>query len=498
MYYFITENVFGLNSGTEHAAARRTNMFNAEGERAYYVSRNYNRFLNRDLANIGLTPAESINMYDFFQGTLDVERREQNLRLLPEVPLDKYHVDGVSANYSVIKHAGREVGRINVLPATVGLTMDMESRDIRGNIVARENWDWRGFKSSRDYFHPDGSVASRTYFDLQGHPVLEELWMNVNGQLAPSMWQLLNYKGRKYQFNTEDQLFLFFLNELISTDGDATIISDRHTLDYVVADVQGAKAKWGYLHGVHTDKPAAPGRGHVLNVYRTLLQDRADDFDGVFVATPEQQQELQQRYPHMTVRVAPDTAVAATHDHQKAAKPTVVFVGRFGPDKRPEQALQMMAQVVQKVPAAQLNFYGYAPDNETLTNLNNQITKLGLKDNVTLGAYLSRQDLDAVYAAADVIVQTSSAESFGMNLVEAMAYGVPVVTYNVPYGAANLVRSGDNGYVVPDNATKQMAAKVVKLLTDQQDWQAKSTAATAWATEMMYSRAMGKWREALK
>lgn len=68
MYYFITENVFGLNSGTEHAAARRTNMFNAEGERAYYVSRNYNRFLNRDLANIGLTPAESINMYDFFSG----------------------------------------------------------------------------------------------------------------------------------------------------------------------------------------------------------------------------------------------------------------------------------------------------------------------------------------------------------------------------------------------------------------------------------------------
>ncbi|WP_054750501.1 hypothetical protein [Lacticaseibacillus thailandensis] len=68
MYYFITENVFGLNSGTKHAAARRTNLFNAEGERAYYVSRNYNRFLSRDLANIGLNPQESINMYDFFSG----------------------------------------------------------------------------------------------------------------------------------------------------------------------------------------------------------------------------------------------------------------------------------------------------------------------------------------------------------------------------------------------------------------------------------------------
>ncbi|WP_156321892.1 glycosyltransferase [Lacticaseibacillus thailandensis] len=415
-------------------------------------------------------------------------RREQNLRLLPEVPLNKYHVDGVSANYSVIKHAGREVGRINVLPATVGLTMDVESRDLRGNIVARENWDWRGFKSSQDHFHPDGSVASRTYFNRQGRPVLEEVWMNVNGQLAPSMWELLNYRGHNYRFNTEDQLFLFFLNELISKDDQAILISDRHTLDYVVADVQGAKAKWGYLHGVHTDKPATPGRGHILNVYRTLLQDRADAFDGVFVATPEQQHELQQRFPDMTVRVAPDTTVPTTYDHQAGAQPTVIFVGRFGPDKRPEQAIQMMAQVVQRVPNAQLHLYGYAPDDATLANLNRQINKLGLKDHVIVGAYLSQRDLAHVYATADVIVQTSSSESFGMNLVEAMSYGVPVVTYNVPYGAANLVRNGDNGYVVPDNATKQMAAKVSKLLTDKRDWSAKSAAALAWAREFTYGR----------
>lgn len=190
----------------------------------------------------------------------------------------------------------------------------------------------------------------------------------------------------------------------------------------------------------------------------------------------------------MTVRVAPDTTVPTTYDHQAGAQPTVIFVGRFGPDKRPEQAIQMMAQVVQRVPNAQLHLYGYAPDDATLANLNRQINKLGLKDHVIVGAYLSQRDLAHVYATADVIVQTSSSESFGMNLVEAMSYGVPVVTYNVPYGAANLVRNGDNGYVVPDNATKQMAAKVSKLLTDKRDWSAKSAAALAWAREFTYGR----------
>lgn len=125
MNYFISENVFTFNSGTEHSQVKRVKLFNAQGQPALYVTRNYNRFLARDAASIGLNQDEVLNMYDYFQGTTAVERKEQPLRLLDQIPLDEYHIEGHGPNYSTINHAGRELARINVMPATVGLVNDI-------------------------------------------------------------------------------------------------------------------------------------------------------------------------------------------------------------------------------------------------------------------------------------------------------------------------------------------------------------------------------------
>ncbi|PIO84068.1 hypothetical protein BSQ39_11115 [Loigolactobacillus backii] len=498
MYYFISENVFGLNSGTEHSQARRTRMFNDQGKSAYYVSRNYNRFLYRDLETEGLEHRFSLNMYDYFQGTLNVKRRKQNIRLMDEVPLDEYQVESINPNYSITKHAGRPVGRLNVLPGTVGLTMSVESRDIRGNIVARENWDWRGFKSSCDYFHPDGTVASRTYYNFAGEPVIEETWMRIGKRVAPSMRKLINYEGHDYRFNSENELFKFFLDELFKKDKDAIVISDRHTLDNVVADIQNVKAKWGYLHGVHTNNAKSPVNGQVLEVYKTLLEQRPADFTGVLVATEEQRDDIRLHFPMANVRVAPDTAISGTHRHKKGDRPKIIFVGRLGADKRPDHALVVMSNVVKQVPNAVLELHGYAPTKQAREELDKRVDQLGLKDNVVFGDYRSQKDLATVYRDADVILQTSNVESFGMNLVEAMSYGVPVVTYNIKYGTKVLVQDGVNGYVVPDKGIQAMADRVVKLLTDEKDWSQKSKAALKKASEFTFDKMIGDWQKTLK
>ncbi len=68
MNYFVSENVFTFNSGTEHAQAKRVQLFTEQGQSAQYVTRNYNRFLARDAEAIGLHAEQVLNMYDFFQG----------------------------------------------------------------------------------------------------------------------------------------------------------------------------------------------------------------------------------------------------------------------------------------------------------------------------------------------------------------------------------------------------------------------------------------------
>ena len=66
-----------------------------------------------------------------------------------------------------------ELARINVMPATVGLVNDILYYDRFGNTTARENYDWRGFKSSVDYFHPNGALAVQS-FEQDGVPVIDD------------------------------------------------------------------------------------------------------------------------------------------------------------------------------------------------------------------------------------------------------------------------------------------------------------------------------------
>lgn len=504
MNYFISENVFTFNSGTEHSQMKRVKLFNAQGQPALYVTRNYNRFLARDAASIGLNQDEVLNMYDYFQGTTAVERKEQPLRLLDQIPLDEYHIEGHGPNYSTINHAGRELARINVMPATVGLVNDILYYDRFGNTTARENYDWRGFKSSVDYFHPNGALAVQKFLNQDGVPVIEVMHMNVNGNILPTMYKLLNYKGRDWRFNTEDQMFLFFLNELTNENPGSTLVSDRRSLDHVVADVQFAAKKFAVLHDIHTPDIKNPVRGKLYDAYLNVLERRVKDFDAILVPTVEQQQDLQKRYPGVTFRVAPDTFVDDAHlaaEHVKLPERLshrIAYVGRLSPEKRPDQAIRALARVVKSIPDATLAFHGYPSNADILNELKALAKQLDVEQNVIFGDYVTGEKLAKAYTEAQVIVQTSVAEGFGMNLVEAMSYGVPVVSYDITYGTKELVDDGMNGYVVPAGAHGDMADRLTAILSDTGLWAALSEGAYRKAQTFSADEMMPLWQAALQ
>jgi len=65
----------------------------------------------------------------------------------------------------------------------------------------------------------------------------------------------------------------------------------------------------------------------------------------------------------------------------------------------------------------------------------------------------------------DVYVQCSRAEGFGTMVLQAMAYGVPVVATSTG-GILSLVRHGENGYLVPVGDAEALAEHIIKLLAD--------------------------------
>lgn len=236
MIYMVGENVFTFNSGTEFSQLQRLKAFNQNGIESKLLLRNYNRFLYRDAERAGVNKDAYINMYDYFQGVVGVERKEQKLRLLESIPLTKYHVVGIDNNTTTIDLLGRTLAKITVMPETVGLVGSIDYYDRFDHKELTEFWDWRGFKSMEQNYNPDGTVAAQKFLDQKGHVVLEIIHMNKNGQLAPTMWKLVHYQGHDYVFDSEDDLFRFFLNE-ISKGNPGIMISDRRTLDAAVKQV---------------------------------------------------------------------------------------------------------------------------------------------------------------------------------------------------------------------------------------------------------------------
>jgi colanic acid/amylovoran biosynthesis glycosyltransferase len=99
---------------------------------------------------------------------------------------------------------------------------------------------------------------------------------------------------------------------------------------------------------------------------------------------------------------------------------------------------------------------GDGPEREFIEAL---IRTSHLQAEVRLLGHLSRDDLDAYYARADLIVLTSRSEGIPLVLMEAMAHGKPVLAPAIT-GIPELVLDGKNGFLYRPGSLEDFAARV--------------------------------------
>ena len=97
--------------------------------------------------------------------------------------------------------------------------------------------------------------------------------------------------------------------------------------------------------------------------------------------------------------------------------------------------------------------------------LTRQLKAKGLTDKVAFVG--STSHLVEAFAAADFVVVSSIAESGPMVLTEALAMGKPVVSTDVGF-AREVVRDGENGYLVPPRDSQALCTAIERLLTDRE------------------------------
>jgi glycosyltransferase involved in cell wall biosynthesis len=137
----------------------------------------------------------------------------------------------------------------------------------------------------------------------------------------------------------------------------------------------------------------------------------------------------------------------------------VIFVGRLNEQKGLEYLIETWERVHQKHKDWILQIYGDGEQRELLLHL---ISEAKLKDAVVVN-HSTRQIMDK-YLESSIFLLTSRFEGFGMVLIEAMACGVPVVSFDCPWGPADIIKNGEDGFLVEYLNTTEAAEKVVQLI----------------------------------
>lgn len=137
----------------------------------------------------------------------------------------------------------------------------------------------------------------------------------------------------------------------------------------------------------------------------------------------------------------------------------VIFVGRITELKGIPLLLEIWQKVTKVHPDWILDIYGEIESNnlKALIDSQAQISKNIIHHQPT-------KNIFEKFCNSSICVLTSKYESFGLVLPEAMSCGLPVVSFDSPYGPADIITDGVDGFLVPLGDTNIFANKVCQLI----------------------------------
>jgi glycosyltransferase involved in cell wall biosynthesis len=170
---------------------------------------------------------------------------------------------------------------------------------------------------------------------------------------------------------------------------------------------------------------------------------------------------------------APDRAAVLP---TASGRPVVMFVARFDPSKDHSTLLHSM----RRVPEAELVLVG---DGDSRPAMQTLARDLGIRERVH---FLGRRaDVPELLKLADLYVQASNFEGFGVAAVEAMSAGLPVIATDVP-GLNEVVKG--TGVLVPSRDEEALAGAIRQVLQSEQTRQRMAAASRERAMEFGIDR----------
>jgi glycosyltransferase involved in cell wall biosynthesis len=143
---------------------------------------------------------------------------------------------------------------------------------------------------------------------------------------------------------------------------------------------------------------------------------------------------------------------------------TLVFLGRMDDNKGPARILGAVSLLSDKLRAkVRLLMAG----DGAVQEVRRAAKTLGLEGQAVVEGWVSPERRDQMLSDGDIFVLPSKAEGMPMSLLEAMAWGLPVVTTPVG-GIPEVVRHGESGFLVQPTDERAICEAIRQLVEDEE------------------------------
>lgn len=163
------------------------------------------------------------------------------------------------------------------------------------------------------------------------------------------------------------------------------------------------------------------------------------------------------------IEVIPNAAYFIAERYADTTAKRVIAVGRLDYQKGFDRLIEAwrIVQQTEQYHDWHLDIYGQGEWQEMLEQR--------IKDNdiaATCAINAPTKDIGSEYAGSSLLVMSSNYEGFPMVMIEAMACGLPVVSFDFKCGPRDIIDHGKNGLIVPNGDIQGLADAMVRLMND--------------------------------
>lgn len=198
----------------------------------------------------------------------------------------------------------------------------------------------------------------------------------------------------------------------------------------------------------------------ISNIYEREKINAARHFDS-FVVLTDEDKESWRNMPN--IEVIPNPTSFLPEEYSDVTAKRVMAAGRYTHQKGFEYLIDIWGEVAEKYPDWKLSIFG---DGRKKKLLEDRIKKLKLYNSVELLPITS--NIQKEMMDSSVYALTSRYEGLPLVLIEAMACGLPVIAFACKCGPRDVIKDGEDGFLIGFKNKKTFAEKLSLLIENEE------------------------------